>query len=190
LVRVLMEEVQTDLSKIGSDLRKLVEGEVLDEEWHRAMYATDASAYKLMPACVVVPKTVNDVVAVVKYAKETGMPITPRGAGSGLAGQALGQGIILDFSKYLNKILEVNPDQNFVVIQPGVYKSELDKELKRHGKFLPPDPSSAEYCTVGGMIANNSGGAHSVKYGNMIDYMLSGCCAFKRRNHSNRADDH
>jgi FAD/FMN-containing dehydrogenase/Fe-S oxidoreductase len=171
--RVLMGDVQTDLSKIGSDLRKLVEGEVLDEEWHRAMYATDASAYKLMPACVVVPKTVNDVVAVVKYAKETGIPITPRGAGSGLAGQALGEGIILDFSKYLNKILEVNPDQNFVVIQPGVYKSELDKELKRHGKFLPPDPSSAEYCTVGGMIANNSGGAHSVKYGNMIDYVLS-----------------
>jgi FAD/FMN-containing dehydrogenase/Fe-S oxidoreductase len=159
--------------RIGSNLRELVEGKVLDTEWERVMYATDASVYKVMPACVVLPKTVDDVVAVVRYARYSGISVTPRGAGSGLAGQSLGEGIILDFSKYMNKIIEVNPDENFVTVQPGVYKSELDQELKRYGKFLPPDPSSAEYCTIGGMIANNSGGAHSVKYGDTIDYVLS-----------------
>ncbi|MEE8133078.1 MAG: FAD-linked oxidase C-terminal domain-containing protein, partial [Nitrososphaerales archaeon] len=109
----------------------------------------------------------------VKFASANNIPVISRGGGSGLAGQAIGDGIIIDFTKYMNTILEVNAKENYVVVDPGTYKGILDKELKKHGKYLPPDPSSANYCTLAGMIATNASGTHTVKYGSTIDYVMS-----------------
>ncbi|MGH9879070.1 MAG: FAD-binding oxidoreductase, partial [Nitrososphaerales archaeon] len=119
------------------------------------------------------PKNTDDVIKVVKFAYDNNLPVIARGGGSGLAGQAVGDGIVIDFTKYMNKILEINEKENYVVVEPGIYKGILDVELKQHAKFLPPDPSSANYCAMGGMIATNASGAHTVKYGSTIDYVLS-----------------
>ncbi len=158
---------------IASSLRREITGEVLSDEWQRCMYASDASAYEILPKCVVLPKSVEDVVKVVRFANENNIPVIARGGGSGLAGQAVGDGIIVDLTRYMNRIIEVNDNDGYVVVEPGVYKGILDAELKKHGKFLPPDPSSANFCAVGGMIATNAGGAHTVKYGTTIDYVLA-----------------
>lgn len=161
------------IQELAADLEQLVDGEVLSKEWQRAMYATDASSYEIMPLCVVVPKNKEDVVRIVKYAYEKKVPVIARGGGSGLAGQAVGAGIIIDFTKHLNNVVELNAEKNCVIVEPGIYKSVLDQYLKKRGKYLPPDPSSSDYCTIGGMIANNGCGAHTVKYGATIDYVLS-----------------
>ncbi len=158
---------------VSSDLKKLLEGEVLDQKWQRSMYATDASLYEILPLCIVIPKTERDVITTVKYAYEKHISVTPRGGGTALAGQSVSSGIIIDLSKYLNAILEVASEEGYVIVEPGVNKSELDRHLKDFGKFFPPDPSSSDFCTIGGMIANNSGGPHTVKYGSVIDYVIS-----------------
>lgn len=162
-----------DLSSIAGSLRRQVAGEVLSDEWQRCMYASDASAYEVLPKCIVLPRNVEDVVTVVRFARENNLPVIARGGGSGLAGAAVGDGIVLDFTKYMNRLIEVNMENNYVAVEPGMYKGLLDVELKKYGKFLPPDPSSANYCTAGGMIATNASGAHTVKYGSTIDYVLS-----------------
>lgn len=158
---------------IASDLRGLVSCEVLDEEWQRTLYAADASIYETLPLCVVIPRSEDDVVKTVRYAYENRIPITARGGGTALAGQTIGNGITIDFSKYLNRVLEVNAEKSYVVVEPGINKSELDLHLKASDKFFPPDPSSSDFCTIGGMIANNSSGPHTVKYGSVIDYIIS-----------------
>src|SRR5205085_6857733 len=119
----------------------------------------------MMPKGVVVPQDRDDVVAVVTYAAERGIPVTAGGAGSGLAGQTLGEGIILDFSKYMNAILELNQVQSWVRVQPGVVLGELNRYLRQFGLWFPPDPSSGDVATLGGMIVNNAAGAHTVEYG-------------------------
>ena len=162
-----------DSQSVAADLKKLIAGEVLWKEWQRSMYATDASSYEIMPLCVVFPKTKTDIIAIVKYAFEKRISVIARGGGSGLAGQAIGSGIIIDFSRHLNRVKEFNPDLNFVVAEPGIFKSVLDRHLAKSGKFLPPDPSSSDYCTLGGMLANNGCGPHTVKYGAIIDYVLT-----------------
>ncbi len=150
-----------------------INGDILSDTWQRYMYASDASAYEIVPKCIVLPKNIDDVVKVVKFAAANSIPVIARGGGSGLAGQAIGDGIIIDFTKYMNKVVEVNAKENYVIVEPGIYKGVLDKELRKHGKFLPPDPSSANYCALGGMIATNASGAHTVKYGSTIDYVVS-----------------
>lgn len=157
----------------ASDLKKLVEGEVLEKDWQRSMYASDSSLYEISPLCIVIPKSESDVVAVMKYAYEKRIPVTARGGGTSLAGQSIGDGIVIDFSKYMNNVLKISVEDDYVVVEPGLLKSELDRRLKSLNKFFPPDPSSSDFCTIGGMIANNSGGAHTVKYGSTVDYILS-----------------
>lgn len=157
--------------EIASDLGDFVECEVVHQDWKRVIYATDASPYEIVPKCVVLPQTRSDVVSTVKYAFENLIPVTARGGGSGVTGAALGRGIIIDFSKHMNKILEQK--DGYVKCEAGIYKNVLDESLDAFGVFLPPDPSSSDYCTIGGMIANNAAGAHSLKYGAMIDYLSS-----------------
>ena len=152
---------------------KSISGDILSDTWQRYMYASDASAYEIVPKCIVLPRNIDDVIKVVQFASENNISVIARGGGSGLAGQAIGDGIIIDFTKYMNKIVEVNTNENYVVVEPGLYKGILDRNLVTNGTFLPPDPSSANYCTVGGMIATNASGAHTVKYGSTIDYVLS-----------------
>lgn len=137
------------------------------------MYATDASPYEIVPLAVVLPRTTQDVVRVVQYAEAHKVPVIPRGGGSGLAGQAIGQGIVLDFSRYMNRIIEIDAHANFVIVEAGVYKAVLDQALGAVDRFLPPDPSSAYACTLGGMISTNAAGPHTVKYGSTKEYVLS-----------------
>ncbi|CAG1772508.1 partial putative protein, partial [uncultured bacterium] len=155
-----------------SPLRRAVKGRVADDEITRALYASSASIVEVWPSCIVEPKDAADVLAVVNFARERGVPITARGAGSGVAGQSLGQGIILDFSVHMNALLEVNPQKGFARVQPGLVKDDFDAELKTYDMFWPPDPSSSPWCTVGAMIANNSGGARSIRYGTTKDYLV------------------
>jgi FAD/FMN-containing dehydrogenase/Fe-S oxidoreductase len=156
---------------LESDLRRLVKGDVLCDDLSRALYSTAACIFQIMPAGVVVPRDREDVVRVVKYAGERGLPITARGAGSGLAGQTLGEGIILDFSKHMNRILETDQVHSTVRVQPGVVLGDLNRHLRQFGLWFPPDPSSGDVATLGGMIANNAAGAHTVKYGATREYV-------------------
>jgi FAD/FMN-containing dehydrogenase/Fe-S oxidoreductase len=156
---------------LARDLKRLVKGDVLCDDLSRTLYSTAACIFQIMPAGVVVPKDRDDVVAVVKYARDRGLSVTARGAGSGLAGQTLGEGIILDFSKYMDRILEVQQVQGWVRVQPGVVLGRLNRHLKQYGLWFPPDPSSGDVATLGGMIANNAAGAHTVKYGAVREYV-------------------
>lgn len=157
---------------IERDLRRLVEGEVLFDEISRVLYASSACIYEIPPLGVVLPRHAEDVVAVMRYAHERDIPVIPRGAASGVAGQAIGWGLVLDFTKHMNRLLEVHPRENFVQVQPGLVLERLNEALRPYGKFFPPDPSSGRFCTLGGMIATNAAGIHSLKYGTTKDYVL------------------
>lgn len=155
---------------IADDLLQIAKGQVLDDVWSRQVYSVDASYYEIAPAAVVYPADEHDVSQICEYSSSSKIPITARGAGTGLLGQSLSDGgIILDFTKHMNKIIEI--EDNYVIVQPGMVKGILDKELKRKNKFLPPDPASSNYCTIGGMIADNSSGIHCLVYGNTIDFI-------------------
>ncbi len=148
-----------------SDLRDAIEGELLFDEITRALYATDASIYRILPAAVALPKTTADVQQIVRFALDGGLSVVPRGGGSGLAGEAVGPGIVIDFSRFMHRKIEIHPHDRTVTVQAGVVLSRMNKALAEHGLTFGPDPASADRCTIGGMIANNSTGAHSIKYG-------------------------
>jgi FAD/FMN-containing dehydrogenase len=155
---------------LADDLVRVAKGEVLSDDWSRRVYSVDASHYEIEPVAVACPMDAHDVQEIMRYAVSKKIPVTGRGAGTGLLGQALSEnGLVLDFSKHMNKIVETGDD--YVVVQPGIVKAALDKELKKKGKFLPPDPASNNYCTIGGMIADNSSGVHCLGYGNTIDFI-------------------
>jgi len=155
---------------LADDLVRVAKGEVLSDEWSRHVYSVDASHYEITPAAIVCPKDAHDVQEIICYAFAKKVPVTGRGAGTGLLGQSLSdRGLVLDFSKHMDRIIEVGDD--YVVVQPGIVKGILDKELKKKNKFLPPDPASSNYCTIGGMIADNSSGVHCLGYGNTIDFI-------------------
>ncbi len=161
---------------LEKDLKRIVRGDVLCDDVSRALYSTAACIFRIMPAGVVVPRDRQDVVRVVRYAAERGVPVTPRGGGTGLGGQTLGEGIIIDFSKYMNRILETDQVQQWVRVQPGVVLGDLNRHLRRFGLWFPPDPSSGDQATIGGMIANNAAGSRTVKYGSTRDYVLGLDC--------------
>jgi len=154
---------------LKAELRRSVRGEVAFDPATRAIYSTAACIYRVPPLGVVAPRDAADVLATVGVCRTYGVPITPRGSGSGLAGQALGEGIVLDFTVHMNRLLEATDTQ--VLVQPGLIADELNAALAPRGLWFPPDPSSSGYCSIGGMIANNSAGSHSVKYGTVIDYV-------------------
>ena len=148
---------------IDDDLMRKLRGKVHTDEWTRLINSVDASHFQINPSMVFVPEDVTDVTNMCQYAHEREIPLTARGGGTGLLGQALTQGIVVDISRHFNRIIEIG--ERDVLVEPGVVKAVLDKELKKKGKFLPPDPSSSNFCTLGGMIANNSSGAHTLRYG-------------------------
>ncbi|MFB6166417.1 MAG: FAD-binding and (Fe-S)-binding domain-containing protein [Haloarculaceae archaeon] len=151
---------------LAADLRAAVDGDVRFDEYAQVLYATDGSIYQARPAGVVYPTDVEDVRAAVQTAVEHDTPIMPRGAGSSLAGQAVGPGcVVLDMSRHLDGILDVDPDAMRATVQPGVVQDDLDDHLAEHGLKFAPDPASSGRATVGGSIGNNSTGAHSVRYG-------------------------
>ena len=135
--------------------------------------AVAASLYRIRPLGIVQPRHKEDVIHVVKYAAEHKIPLTPRGGGTSRAGNEVGEGLLLDFSKYMTDVLEFNPQEKWVKVQPGLILGSLNKFLKPHRLSFPIDPSTKDHCTLGGMIANNSSGPHAVKYGATRDYVLS-----------------
>ena len=138
----------------------------------RALYATDASVYQIVPLMVAFPGTSDDVAAVMRVCADFDVPITARGGGTSQAGQSIGAGVILDCSKYFDRVLEINPTERWVRVEPGCVLDDLNLALKPHGLQFPLDISTANRATIGGMIANNSSGARSVLYGKTIDHVL------------------
>ncbi|GBC61623.1 anaerobic glycerol-3-phosphate dehydrogenase sub unit C [Desulfonema ishimotonii] len=153
-------------------LQDELEGELFTDELRRYMLSTDGSIFRKMPVCVVCPRSSRDVAATVRFAGEHALSVHSRGAGSGLCGSAIGEGIVLDFSKYMNRLIALDTDNKTFTCEPGFRFGELEKALGGRGLFFPPDPSSGEYATFGGMYGTNASGAHSVRYGNVADYIL------------------
>jgi len=158
---------------VARDLRRRLRGDVECDDITRYLYATDAGLNQILPLGVVSPRDTDDVVRLVEYCASQSLSLVPRGAGSGLAGGAVGPGLQVDFSRYMNRILEVGADGSWARVQPGVVMAALNQELRRHGTFFAPDPSSENYCTLGGMIGTNSSGARTVAYGGTIDHVLA-----------------
>jgi FAD/FMN-containing dehydrogenase/Fe-S oxidoreductase len=155
-----------DLEK---ELRREVKGEVRFDSGSRALYATDGSNYRQIPIGLVLPRDEEDVVAAVAACRKFGAPILPRGAGTSLAGQCCNVAVVLDFTKYMNRILEMDTAQKFARVQPGVVLDALRNRAEAHQLTFAPDPSSHNRCTIGGMIGNNSCGAHSLLGGKTVD---------------------
>jgi len=155
-----------EYAALAADLNDRVAGDARFDEYAQVLYATDGSIYGARPAGVVYPTDTDDVQAAVEVAAEHDVPVLPRGAGSSLAGQAVGPGcVVLDLSRHMNAILDVDTDAGTATVQPGVVQDHLDTALERHGLKFAPDPASSNRATVGGSIGNNSTGAHSVRYG-------------------------
>ncbi|WPR70995.1 FAD-linked oxidase C-terminal domain-containing protein [Flavobacterium sp. NG2] len=146
-------------------LSQSLEGTLLYDELHKILYSTDASAYKLVPQAVALPKTVADIVKIVKFAGEYKISLTPRTAGTSLAGQTVGNGIVVDVSKHFTEIVSFDAEKKTVTVQPGVIRDELNLFLKPHGLFFGPNTSTSNRCMIGGMVGNNSSGTTSIRYG-------------------------
>ena len=131
----------------------------------KTLYSTDASNYQIDPVGVVVPKNTEDTAKTLEIASQYAVAILPRGSGSSLAGQAVGNALVIDLSKYLNQIIELNTEEKTVRVQSGMYLEQLNRHLKQHGLIFGPDPSSAKIATIGGVVGNNATGAHSILYG-------------------------
>lgn len=153
-------------------LQKQISGEVFTDNTTRILYATDASAYKVMPLAVVYPKNEQDIKTLVQFANQESLSLIPRAAGTSLAGQVVGKGIVVDISKHLTKILELNTEEKWVKVQPGVILDELNLYLKDYNLFFGPETSTSGRCMMGGMLGNNSCGSHSIIYGSTRDHTL------------------
>ncbi|NUR81524.1 MAG: FAD-binding oxidoreductase [Dermatophilaceae bacterium] len=160
-----MPELSTDVTRalVGAGL------EARADAGTRSMYASDASLYRILPLAVVRPRGVDDVAAALTVARETGVPITARGAGTSVAGNAVGRGIVLDFSRHMNRVLSVDPETRTAVVEPGTVHAVLQKAVAPHGIRFGPDPSTHPRCTIGGMIGNNACGSRSLAYGRTSD---------------------
>jgi FAD/FMN-containing dehydrogenase/Fe-S oxidoreductase len=155
-----------------AQLASVLEGDFHYDTVMRTLYATDASAYREMPTAVAIPKSIDDIKKLIAFAAENGTSIIPRTAGTSLAGQVVGNGIVVDVSKNFTQILEVNKDEHWVRVQPGVVRDVLNMELKKYGLFFGPETSTANRAMIGGMVGNNSCGSNSVVYGSTRDHLL------------------
>lgn len=162
--RSISKGLQHDLNKSG----------LINKTDHttRLLYSTDASIYQVMPLGVIWPREDSEVSAVVEIAKKHGVPVLPRGGGSSLAGQAIGEALILDFSRYMDQVLDIDLEEKTVTVQPGVVLGPLNRKLAAHHLTFGPDPASADRATIGGVLGNNATGAHSILYGMAHDHLL------------------
>ncbi len=158
-------------AELAEELRKRVSGEVRFDPFSRVLYSTDASIYQMEPVGVVIPRNTEDVLAVMEVARDNRVPVLPRAGGTGLAGQTINHGIVMDFSKYLNHVVELNREESWVKVQPGIVLDSLNRYLAPHGLQYAPDPTTSNRACVGGGIGNNTCGAHSVIYGKTLDHI-------------------
>src|SRR5262252_2762439 len=155
-------------SKLARKLARQIEGEVLFDAASRGRYSTDASIYQVDPVGVVVPRTDADAKVAMQIAADEGIPILPRGAGSSQCGQAVGAALVIDNSKYLNRVVSVDRERATAVVEPGVVLDALNAQLRKDGLWFPVDVSTSAQATIGGMTGNNSCGSRSIRYGNMV----------------------
>lgn len=160
------------MKKSLQELKCEIEGELYDDVTMRTLYATDASAYREVPLAVAIPKSVADIKKLISFARSEKTSLIPRTAGTSLAGQVVGNGIIVDVSKNFTKILELNVEEKWVRVQPGVIRDELNMFLKQHGLFFGPETSTANRAMIGGMVGNNSCGSNSVVYRSTREHLL------------------
>ncbi|MFI7706751.1 FAD-binding and (Fe-S)-binding domain-containing protein [Nonomuraea sp. NPDC049480] len=156
---------------LAGKLAPLIGGDVRDDPYTRHLYSSDASMYAIEPIAVAFPRDAGDVQALVAACGELGVPVLPRGAGTSLAGQTVGAAVIVDFSRHMNRILEI--DGRTARVQPGVVQDQLNRAARGHGLMFGPDTSTSNRATIGGMIGNNSAGSHSVRYGSTVDHVES-----------------
>src|SRR5438309_10520644 len=154
-------------------LKREISGEVLFDSFNRGRYATDASFYQIMPLGVVVPRTIDEALRALAIARDAGRIVTPRGGGTSQCGQTVNDGIVIDFSKYLNRMLSLDVENRSCVVEPGIVLDDLNRQLKKYGLWFPVDVSTASRATIGGMAGNNSRGGRSLRYGTMRDNTLS-----------------
>ena len=159
----------SDVAKIERALKRAVEGEVRFDDGARALYAYDGSIYRQVPIGVVIPKTIDDVTAAVSIAREHDAPILGRGCGTSLAGQCCNVAIVIDFSKYLNRVVQLDVGHKCAEVEPGLIRDHLNGAAGKYGLMFAPDPQTHDHCTLGGMIGNNSCGTHSIDYGKTVD---------------------
>ena len=157
---------------LEADLRAAVGGEVRFDDITRQMYSTDASLYRIEPVGVVIPRDSSDVQAVLEIAGKNNVSVLPRGGGTGLSGQTVNHSVVLDFSKYMHDVLEINQEEQWVVTQPGVTIDDLNRQTRHTGLFFTSDPSTSSRANIGGAVGNNSCGAHSIVYGKTVDQVL------------------
>ena len=162
----------TAIQDFLNELGKNVSGDLRTDSYSLTLYSTDASIYQVKPYGVLIPKTVEDVHAAVEAAAKYKVPILPRAAGSSLAGQAVNEALVIDMTRHLDQILEVNTEEKWVRVQPGLVLDELNLHLKPMGLQYGPDPASSNRAAMGGIVANNSSGSHSILYGMTADHIL------------------
>ena len=168
-----MELNSSQINKIGKEIEKKIKGKTLFDEFSRGRYSTDASLYQIKPVGVVLPKDQNDVLSLMEYSQKNSLPLLARGGGSSQCGQTVGDCIVLDYSRHQNKILELNIEEKYVWVEPGIVLDHLNAYLKPHGLWYPVDVSTSSRATIGGMTANNSCGSRSLYYGNMVHNVLA-----------------
>jgi FAD/FMN-containing dehydrogenase/Fe-S oxidoreductase len=162
-----------DNSAFAARLRHEITGEVLFDRFSRGRYATDASFYQIMPQGIVVPRTMDEALRALAIARDDGRIVTARGGGTSQCGQTVNHGLIIDFSKYLNRLLSLDIENRSCIVEPGIVLDDLNRQLKKHGLWFPVDVSTASRATIGGMAGNNSCGGRSLRYGTMRDNTLS-----------------
>src|SRR5438094_5364049 len=156
------EKPKADARCLEAELRAAIRGEVRFSNGDRALYSTDSSNYRQVPIGIVIPRDRNDVIAIVALCRKFGAPITCRGGGTSLAGQCCNVAVIIDFTKSMNRVLEIDAEKKLARVEPGLVLDELQKKLKEHGLIFGPDPATHSHCAIGGMLGNNSCGVHSV----------------------------
>lgn len=153
-------------------LKQLLKGELYNDLLQKGIYSTDASNYQIMPVSVAVPKDDQDVIQIVKWAQQNNVPLMARGGGTSLVGQTVVKGIVIDFTKYMDQLVELNVEERWAWVQPGMVRDVLNQYLSKHKLHFAPDPATTSRATVGGMIANNSSGTRSIMYGKTLDHVL------------------
>src|SRR6266851_4947327 len=160
------------MADLERELRRAVEGDVRFDQYSRLLYSTDASMYQMEPIAVVIPRHAGDVQAVLELANRENVAVLPRGGGTSLTGQTVNRAVVMDFSRWMQEILEVNREEMWARVQPGVVQDELNAHVRPLGLLFGPDTSTSNRATIGGMLGNNSGGSHSIAYGLTVDHVI------------------
>ena len=171
-MKMMKETEQGTLTALQA-LGQSLEGELFCDSTMRKLYATDASAYRQLPLAVAIPKSIDDIKKLIRFARDNGTSLIPRTAGTSLAGQVVGSGIVVDVSEHFNKILEVNEAEKWVRVQPGVIRDDLNRHLAKYNLYFGPETSTANRAMIGGMVGNNSCGSNSVVYGSTREHTVA-----------------